>query len=372
MNFNLFNTLILVGTIQGFIFGGAVFFFKKYRSRANYFLMALIIVVSMNNLQYYLRDIGYLDYRELMGIYYIPYASLNCSFLYLYVLSLLHPKRTLTIKNKLLFAPFVFFLIATTFYKMMIFSNFSSADLLESYNNFANGHEFFSILYSLVLVGFSYKAILNYERRGHTFNSEIIHQQLRWLKITLLLLFVVIFLYAYLMLRVILYPDVYISFYALWIGNSFMIYWLGHIGIYKYGIHKERENIRKFAVIKHFEAPIFKKKNENINKLHKLLLDDKRFLDSQMSLETAASELDVSKGHLSRTINSELGMSFNDYINSFRIDEAKSYLRHPDFSKYTLEAIGLEAGFNSKSTFYATFKKSTGLTPLQFKNGFTN
>ena len=307
-----------------------------------------------------------------MDLYYIPYASLNCTFLYLYVISLLYPDRKLAIKHKLLFAPFVFFLIVTTVYKMMIFYNPSSTGLLEEYTGFANAHEFFSVIYSLVLVGFSYKTILKYESSDQTFNHEIIKRQLLWLKITLILLFIVIVVYAYLMVRVILYPNIFISFYALWIGNSFMIYWLGHIGIYKYGIHKERENIRTFAVANHFEKPISKKKNENIHKLQKLLFDEKRFLDNQMSLETAASELDVSKGHLSRTINSELGMSFNDYINSFRVDEAKSYLMHPDFSNYTLEAIGLEAGFNSKSTFYATFKKSTGLTPLQFKNSTAN
>ncbi|MEZ4792211.1 MAG: helix-turn-helix domain-containing protein [Gelidibacter sp.] len=367
MSFNLFNTLILIGTIQGVIFGGVVFFLEKYRSRANCFLVALIIMVSLNNLQYYFRDIDYWSFRELMDIYYIPYASLNCTFLYLYVISLIYPERKLSIKSKMLFLPFIFFLLATTVYKALIFSNPNSENILVSYNNFANAHEFFAVVYSLVLVGFSFKAILKHEINSQTFNPIMTNQHLRWLKITLILLFIVIFVYAYLMVQVILYPTVYISFYALWIGNSFMVYWLGHIGIYKYGVQKERENIRKFVIDNPYDTPIPKKKNDTINKLQKLLVEGRRFLDSQISLERIADELNVSKGHLSRLVNSELDMGFTDYLNMLRVNEAKCHLTNPEFSNYTLTAIGLESGFNSKSTFFATFKKITSLTPAQYR-----
>lgn len=249
----------------------------------------------------------------------------------------------------------------------MIFNHPNSSSLENNYMNFANGHEFFAVVYSLVLVGFSYKAILNYQKNSQAYDLTIVHQQLQWLKTTLLLLFIIIFIYAYLMLRVILYPTVYVSFYALWIGNSFMIYWLGHIGIYKYGIQKERENIRKFAVDSPSDTPVSKKKNDTINKLEKLLVEGKQFLDSQISLERIASELDISKGHLSRLVNSELNMSFTDYLNLLRVNEAKYHLTNPEFSNYTLTAIGLESGFNSKSTFFAAFKKTTSLTPAQYR-----
>ena len=61
-------------------------------------------------------------------------------------------------------------------------------------------------------------------------------------------------------------------------------------------------------------------------------------------------------------------MSFPDYVNNLRVGKAKEFLRTGEFSNYTLVAIGLEAGFNSKTSFYNTFKKNTGLTPLQFIN----
>ena len=372
MHFNIFNTLILLGTIQGFIFGGAVLLFKKYRNRSTYFLVALIVVVSLNSLQYYLKDVGYLNYSRLMNVYYIPYATLNCTFLYFYIKTLLFPEEKIKVREYLLFIPFVFFFLATTAFKILILLNPSHKIMEEEYFSFANLHEIFAVFYSLFLVALSYKMVVDYQKNRPNYNVLIVQQQIIWLKVTLVLLFFVVFIYAYLMVEVILYPKGDINFYALWIANSFMIYWLGHIGIYKYGIQQERQNLRKYALENQVVVVVDRKKNTTINSLEKLIIEEKRFLDPHISLETVALELGVSKGHLSRLIKSELNTNFTDYVNLIRIEEAKIYLVNPEFSNYTLAAVGLEAGFNSKSTFYSIFKKFTGLTPLQFKKNLTD
>ena len=64
--------------------------------------------------------------------------------------------------------------------------------------------------------------------------------------------------------------------------------------------------------------------------------------------------------------------SFTNYVHSFRIKEAKTYLSNPEFSSYTMVSIGLEAGFNSRSAFFDVFKKETGKTPLQYKKDQLN
>lgn len=335
-------------------------------------MVALITAVTLNSLQYYLKDVGYVSYWTLMGTFYIPYATLNCTFLYLYTKTLLIPEYKLPLKDKLLFIPFIFFFLTTTIYKILLFINPFDDIIKDSYGYFSDMHEVFAVFYSLLLVVMSYKIVLKYQKNSRNYNVAVVHQKVIWLKATLILLFLVVFIYAYLMVKAILNPETTVSFYALWIANSFMIYWLGHIGIYKYGIQQDRQNIRKYSLETRVEVVIDQKKNTTINTFEKLIIEDKRFLDSQLSLETIASELEVSKGHLSRLINSELNTSFTDYINLLRIDESKSHLINPSFSNYTLAAIGLEAGFNSKSTFYSTFKKITGLTPLQFKNSRTS
>jgi AraC-like DNA-binding protein len=92
------------------------------------------------------------------------------------------------------------------------------------------------------------------------------------------------------------------------------------------------------------------------------------FLDSMLTLDKLAEEMKLSKSHLSRIINSELGIGFRDYLNSLRLEEAKLHLLNPEFASYTLVAIGLEAGFNSKTTFNTVFKKITTMTPSEYRN----
>ena len=59
--------------------------------------------------------------------------------------------------------------------------------------------------------------------------------------------------------------------------------------------------------------------------------------------------------------------NFFDFINQFRIDEARSILKNPEKKQFTVLEILYEVGFNSKSSFNTAFKKHTGLTPTQYR-----
>ena len=100
-------------------------------------------------------------------------------------------------------------------------------------------------------------------------------------------------------------------------------------------------------------------------KLENIMAKEKLYTDNNIKLKDLASRLDLSPHRLSQLLNDNLGKSFATYINELRIEESKNLMANN--SQFTLEAIGLEAGFSSKSTFYATFKKITGRTPAEFK-----
>ena len=87
-------------------------------------------------------------------------------------------------------------------------------------------------------------------------------------------------------------------------------------------------------------------------------------------METITSELGLSKSHFSKLINTYSDFNFSDFINSLRVEQAKKFLSNNEFSAYTIVAIGLECGFNSKSTFYSAFKKFTSETPTSFRSQF--
>jgi AraC-like DNA-binding protein len=59
--------------------------------------------------------------------------------------------------------------------------------------------------------------------------------------------------------------------------------------------------------------------------------------------------------------------NFYQYINDYRVKEFIEKVSNPDNHKHTLIALAYDSGFNSKSAFYTTFKRSTGMTPLQFQ-----
>ena len=59
-------------------------------------------------------------------------------------------------------------------------------------------------------------------------------------------------------------------------------------------------------------------------------------------------------------------MNFNDFINQYRVEEAKIRLVDPEYSNLTVAAIGNSVGFTSKSAFYSAFKKHTQLSPSAF------
>ena len=66
-------------------------------------------------------------------------------------------------------------------------------------------------------------------------------------------------------------------------------------------------------------------------------------------------------------INRHFGVNFYEFINQYRVDEAKRMLVSEDYKNTTITDIYLMVGFNSKSVFYTFFKKKVGMTPSQYR-----
>lgn len=98
------------------------------------------------------------------------------------------------------------------------------------------------------------------------------------------------------------------------------------------------------------------------------LENSKAYLNPQLDLNTASRELGTNRSYLSQSINSQ-GMNFTEYINKYRIKEVLAIFEDQknDKNSLTLQELSSEVGFNSKSAFFNTFRKETGMTPVQFK-----
>jgi AraC-like DNA-binding protein len=93
---------------------------------------------------------------------------------------------------------------------------------------------------------------------------------------------------------------------------------------------------------------------------------DKPFLNEKIAMAEIAKIIKVTTHQISQVINEKTNLNFNDFVNSFRIEEAKLMLLSNTYTKLTIDAIAQKSGFRSKSAFYVAFKKHTGNTPKEF------
>lgn len=85
------------------------------------------------------------------------------------------------------------------------------------------------------------------------------------------------------------------------------------------------------------------------------------------NIEDIADALKTNTRYISQVINETFELNFFNFVNNYRIEEAKEILKSKDSEKYTIEGVAKMVGFNSKSSFNNAFKRSTGLTPSEFK-----
>ncbi|WP_035653346.1 AraC family transcriptional regulator [Flavobacterium sp. ASV13] len=100
-------------------------------------------------------------------------------------------------------------------------------------------------------------------------------------------------------------------------------------------------------------------------KLENIMNEKGLYKNPNLNLQELSREINISSHQLSQFLNNNLGKNFTSFVNEFRINEACKIITSND--KLTLESVGYDVGFNSKSTFFAAFKKHTGTTPLNYQ-----
>lgn len=103
-------------------------------------------------------------------------------------------------------------------------------------------------------------------------------------------------------------------------------------------------------------------------KLLNYMNTEKPYLDGELTLFKLATQLNIHSHHLSQIINEHMEMNFFEFINQYRVKEVKQKMVDNQDGKYTLLALALDSGFNSKSSFNNVFKKITLQTPKEFSN----
>ena len=215
--------------------------------------------------------------------------------------------------------------------------------------------------------------LINYSKRMKSLYSMIHHLNLSWLELVVYaFLFMWVIDFAHFLIRntMGISPEIsgYLTFISITINFIF-----ANLVIYK-GL---KQPFQFFEIEK--ELP--KTKNENllisdaesnvyIEKLLSYMTSEKPYLTSTLTLKELAYRLKMNPRILSRIINEKRNQNFFDFINSYRIDDAKMILSNPAKRKMTILEVLYGVGFNSKSVFNTTFKKQTGITPSEYRKKY--
>lgn len=84
----------------------------------------------------------------------------------------------------------------------------------------------------------------------------------------------------------------------------------------------------------------------------------------KLTLQDVATYVRLNKSYFSQIFHKEVGMPFSEYLELVRIQHARQYLRS---NSYSIAEIAELVGFSNQNYFTKVFKKSTGLTPSQYR-----
>lgn len=144
----------------------------------------------------------------------------------------------------------------------------------------------------------------------------------------------------------------------------FQIYLIAYLALK----HPAYTLTRKAQPAKYQRSSVSKSETQKyLDQITSYLETNKAYTDPVLNLQSLSTQVGLRPHLVSQAINEHLGKNVADFINSYRLEEAKRLLLDPGQDPYTIEAIAQAAGFNTRNTFYRVFKKHCDMTPTAFR-----
>jgi AraC-like DNA-binding protein len=353
------DTLTWIGFSQA-LFAAIIMLAKHNRSVADKLLTAWLSLLSIEFLT------CALDYT------FFGYPLLSSSFLlfnpafYLYANSLIDGKFRLKWLQLLHLVPFVFFKIFAYFlhepYMLEHFLQFDSTLWFRSFFSFASIMSWIIYNYLTAIILYRHR-----KRLLNEFSNIESNKRISWL------FFIVIFYNLY------CFSAVAIAAVSVFIDISFpispiynysamliMVYVFGFYGLKQQVIYVEPSSENEKSERYSQSSLSAKRKNEIRQSLESYFTNKRPYLNPDLNMDMISRALNYPKHQLTEVLNMDIGKNLFLFVNEYRVEEVKKMLKNPN-NPYSIEAIGYECGFSSKSSFYTVFKRLTGLTPQQYR-----
>jgi AraC-like DNA-binding protein/NADH:ubiquinone oxidoreductase subunit K len=165
------------------------------------------------------------------------------------------------------------------------------------------------------------------------------------------------------------FPDVRILFLTL----TLVIYWISYKAVAREEPFAEKTSsvmlLSTQKTTKYAHSSLKSEEADRIQQaLHASMLNQRLYLDSDLTIDTLAAKLGTTRHHLSQVLNERMQKTYAEYLVELRLEEAKRRLTDKANDVYTISAIALDSGFNSVSAFNEAFKKRFQTTPSKFRD----
>jgi AraC-like DNA-binding protein len=369
---SVFNLFLLVSVINGLLFSFIILFSKNGREKSMMYINLLVLTISFNNLQSWVLAKDFFIEFSFLDYIHIPWHFLIAPFFYMFLINYLEITKN-SFKILKIVIPVFVLIIAIRIGFVSYYSNSHTQDVVYLFEKYTSIEEIFSLITSILIFIYTFHIL---SKKEQLFTKILSYDNLKWIYTFFKLgLLTYIFWIIALAITVALdFKEFIYSYYPLRVLTTILIYWIGIQAIHQLRLLKERKLLRKQLTITKSKSTF---NNTSLNtsedqklqfdKINAFIIEHKSFTEPKLQLESLAKEIEISPSKLSNIINSYAQKSFNEYINGFRVELSKQLLIDSDYDNYTITAIGLESGFNSKSTFFSTFKKHTGTTPSAYQ-----
>jgi AraC-like DNA-binding protein len=364
---NGWEQLFLFFSFQAFLAALILFFKKSNLRRANIIWGVFLLLFSYNifyNVLYWSEFSTYL-YRRLAFIYLIP-LSLYGGLFYLYV-------RTLVTNNKIGLLDslhLIPFLIVCLLYSPFYLLSLESRDLILETGGF---QELISVpekyvVWGLALILMIY-AVISYFKFKRDYKGD--GEMMLWLKL-------ITWLFAGFGLTwivyLILFKLAYLNTDHDYIITLVMVFFVGlttYFGFVQPQVFSGKSLIRFLPILKYRKSGLTNTLSVELRNELLLIMETKApYLDSNLRLTDLAEMLNVNRHHASQIINESFKMSFFEFVNNYRVEEAERLIINNENLKLT--DIAYQAGFNNRITFYKAFKAKNGVAPSEYKRNFVS
>jgi len=137
-------------------------------------------------------------------------------------------------------------------------------------------------------------------------------------------------------------------------------------GLFVFGLINTRQLLSD-QVIPAAKAVQPSKMDYKVEIIDKAMSDKKIYLESNVNLERFAELVGLKPRDISAILKMHYQSNFFEFINRYRVEEAKRLLLSPEYKDETILEIIYKSGFNSPSAFHRFFKRMVGITPTEFR-----